>query len=203
MNLKKILPFFSYLFHPIFIPVFATLFYLFSYDNRFENKEKLFILLQISIITIVIPILTYLLLRSLNKVDSVMVSGIEQRKIPLVLLCFLIILLIRKSVPLDYYPELHFFFLGGLFSTLAALILLFFKTKASLHMMTISALTAFVIGLSVQLQVQNTFVIAMLVFMNGIVARSRLEMKAHTPNELIIGFLVGVIPQMALWFVWL
>lgn len=203
MNSKKILPFFSYLFHPIFIPVFTTLFYLFSYDNRFENKEKLFILLQISIITIVIPILTYLLLRSLNKVDSVMISGIEQRKIPLVLQCFLIILLIRKSVPLDYYPELHFFFLGGLLSTLVALILLFFKTKASLHMMTISALTAFVIGLSVQLQVQNTLAIAMLVFINSIVARSRLEMKAHTPNELIIGFLIGVIPQMVLWIVWL
>ncbi len=203
MNSRKILPFFSYIFHPIFIPVYAALFYVFSYDSRFENKEKLFILLQISIITIVIPVLTYLLLRSFNKVDSVMISSIEQRKIPLVLQCFLIILLTRKSIPLDAYPELHFFFLGGLLSTLVALILLFFKIKASLHMMTISALTAFVIGLSVQLQVQNTFAIAMLVFMNGIVARSRLEMKAHTLKELVIGFLAGVIPQVALWFVWL
>jgi hypothetical protein len=201
--LKKILPFFSYLFHPIFVPVFATLFYFFSYDNSFENKEKLFILFQISIITIVIPILTYLLLRSLNKVDSVMIFELSQRKIPLLLQCFLIITLIRNNITIDRYPELHFFFLGALFSTLTALLLLFFKIKASLHMMAISALTVFVIGLSVQLQVQNTFAIALLVFMNGVVASSRLEMKAHTNKELIIGFLSGVIPQVALWFLWL
>jgi hypothetical protein len=139
----------------------------------------------------------------MGKINSVMVADIEQRKIPLVIQCFLIIFLVRKSVPLEHYPELHFFFLSGLLSALLALILLFFKIKASLHMLAISALTVFIIGLSLQLQAQSTFNIALLVFMNGVVARSRLEMKAHSIKELIIGFILGVIPQITLWSLWL
>jgi membrane-associated phospholipid phosphatase len=132
-----------------------------------------------------------------------MISQISQRKIPLVILCFLTILLLRKSITLERFPEFHFFFLGGLLSTVLALLLLFFQTKASLHMLTISALTLFVIGLSIHNQSQNISIISFLVLMNGFVASSRLEMKAHTPKELVIGFLLGVIPQLLLWRFWL
>jgi hypothetical protein len=203
INLKKILPFFSYLFHPIFIPVYAALFYFFYTDATFENKEKYFVLLQIFIITIILPLLFFFLLRAAGKVDSIMISKIEHRKFPLVILCFLTILLLRKSITLERYPEFHFFFLGGLLSTVLALFLLFFQTKASLHMLTISALTLFIIGLSIHNQSQNITIISFLVLMNGFVASSRLEMKAHTPKELGIGFLLGVIPQLLLWRFWL
>ncbi|MBC7847085.1 MAG: hypothetical protein H7Y10_11385 [Flavobacterium sp.] len=132
-----------------------------------------------------------------------MVSEVSQRKIPLVILCFLTILLIRKSITIEHFPELYFFFLGGLFSTFVALILLFFKTKASLHIVAISALTIFMIGLSIHNQTQDINMIALLIFMNGVVASSRLEMNAHTPKELVIGFLLGVIPQVLFFRFWL
>lgn len=181
----------------------ATLFYLFFYDSYFVNQEKYFIVLQILIITVFLPILFFFLLRATGKVDSVMVSEVSQRKIPLVIQCFLIILLLRKSIPLARYPELHFFFLGVLLSTLQALGFLFFKIKASLHMVGISALTAFVIGLSLHNQINSIYTIVFLILMNGFVASSRLEMKAHTTTELIIGFLLGSIPQLLLWYFWL
>jgi hypothetical protein len=203
MNLKKILPFFSYIFHPIFIPVYAALVYFFLNDSYFTNLEKYFAVFQIVIITILLPILFYFVLRTAGKVDSVMVSEISQRKIPLVIQCFLTILLVRKSITLDHFPEFHFFFLGGLLSTVFALVFLFFKTKASLHMVAISALTVFVIGLSIHNQTRNINLIAFLVLMNGIVASSRLEMKAHTVKELVIGFLLGIIPQLLLFRFWL
>jgi hypothetical protein len=203
MNLKKILPFFSYLFHPIFIPVYAALIYFFWNDSYFSNLEKYFAVFQIVIITILLPVLFYFVLRTAGKVDSVMVSEVSQRKIPLVIQCFLTILLVRKSITLDRFPEFHFFFLGGLFSTILALVFVFFRTKASLHMVAISALTVFVIGLSIHNQTRNINMIAFLVLMNGFVASSRLEMKAHTSKELVIGFLLGVIPQLLLLRFWL
>ncbi len=202
-TLKKTLPFFSYLFHPIFIPVYAALFYFFFNDSYFTNPEKYFAVFQIVIITILLPILFFFLLRISGQVDSIMISEISQRKIPLVIQCFLTILLVRKSITLDHYPEFHFFFLGGLLSTVLALVLLFLRTKASLHMIAISAFTVFVIGLSIHNQTRNINVIAFLVLMNGFVASSRLEMKAHTPKELMIGFLLGVIPQLLLLRFWL
>ena len=203
MNFKKILPFFSYLFHPLFIPVYATFFYFFLNDSYFTNLEKYFAVFQIVIITLVLPILIFFVLRTAGQVDSMMVYHIAQRKIPLVIQCFLTILLVRKSITLDHFPELHFFFLGGLLSTVLALVLLFFGTKASLHMVAISALTLFVIGFSIHNQTRNINLIALLVLMNGFVASSRLEMKAHTPKELVIGFLLGIIPQFLLLYFWL
>lgn len=202
-TLKKIIPFFSYVFHPIFIPVYAALFYFFWNDSYFTNPEKYFAIFQIVIITLLLPILFFFLLRTAGQVDSIMISKISQRKIPLVIQSFLTILLVRKSITLDHYPEFHFFFLGGLLSTVLALALLFLSTKASLHAIAISAFTVFVIGLSVHSQTRNINLIAFLVLMNGFVVSSRLEMKAHTPKELVIGFLLGIIPQLLLLRFWL
>jgi len=203
MNLKKLLPFFSYLFHPIFIPVYAALLYFFCNDSYYSNPEKYFALFQIVLLTIVLPILIFLVLRTTGQVNSIMIADISQRKIPLVIQCFLTILLVRKCITLEHFPEFHFFFLGGLLSTVVALILLFFKTKASLHMIAVSALTVFLIGLSIHNQNRNIYWIGFFVLMNGFVASSRLEMKAHTPKELVIGFLCGIIPQMILMPIWL
>jgi hypothetical protein len=183
--------------------VYAALFYFFLNDSYYTNLEKYFALFQIVIITILLPILFFFVLRITGKVDSVMISEISQRKIPLVILCFLTLLLIRKSITIAHFPELYFFFLGGLSSTIIALVLLFFKTKASLHMVAISTLTVFVIGLSIHNQTRNLNMIAFVVLMNGFVASSRLEMKAHTPKELVIGFLLGIIPQLLLLYFWL
>ncbi|MFV8342848.1 hypothetical protein [Flavobacterium sp. XS2P39] len=201
--MKKILPIFSYIFHPIFIPIMAALVYLFFNLSLFVNQEKLFILFQILIVTVIIPILLFLVLRAAGRIDSIMIAEVSQRKIPLIIHCFLLILLVRKSITLDRYPELHFFFLGALMSTLQALVLSFFKTKASLHMMGISSLTVFVMGLSLHYQIQNSFMITVLILINGCVASSRLEMKAHTPSELILGFLLGSVPQLLLLYLWL
>ncbi len=70
-------------------------------------------------------------------------------------------------------------------------------------MVAISALTIFTIGLSIHNQMQHLNWIAFLVLINGLVASSRLEMKAHTPKELVIGFLTGIIPQLFLLPFWL
>jgi uncharacterized membrane protein YjjP (DUF1212 family) len=183
--------------------VYAGLFYFFLSDTYFSDPEKYIALLQIVMITIVIPISLFFILRNAGQVDSIMVAEISQRKTPLIILCFLTILLMRKSITIEQFPELYFFFLGGLLSTFLALLLLFLKTKASLHMMAISTLTIFVSGLSIHNQTHTIYIIAFLVLMNGFVASSRLEMKAHTAKELTIGFLLGVIPQLLVFYFWL
>lgn len=203
MILKKILPIFSYVFHPIFIPVMAAFFYFLFHFSNFRIEEISSVLLQITIITIVVPTALLLIMRSMGMVDSFMIPNVSQRKIPLILQSFLIILLIRKSITIESYPELHFFFLGALSSTLIALLFLFANIKASLHMLGISALTAFVFGLNIHLQANATYLVPLLVLITGFVASSRLEMNAHSPKELVIGLLIGNIPQLLLLFLWL
>lgn len=132
-----------------------------------------------------------------------MLSDIAHRKIPLLLHIMLLSILIEKSITVDRFPPLYFFFLGGLFSALFAFLLLYAKIKASIHMIGMSALTAFIIGLSLKNQTNTINLVTFFMFMNGLVASSRLVMKAHTTKELLIGFLCGIIPQLALLYFWL
>ena len=70
-------------------------------------------------------------------------------------------------------------------------------------MIGICSLTTFVIGLSMHDYTSWILIIAGLILMNGIVGSSRLQMKAHTETELMLGFMAGLIPQVALWWFWL
>lgn len=203
MLLRKILPLFSYLFHPVFVPLYGALAYLAWGKNYFEPMQQLLVVLQIVIITILIPLAFIYLLKTLGRVDSIMISDLSQRKIPLVIQIGLVVILLRQSITIDRIPELFFFFAGGIISALLTLILLFARIKASLHMIGISALTVFTIALSIYNQVNLLNAIALLLLLNGLIAASRLEMKAHDGKELVVGFLFGAIPQLLLLYCWL
>lgn len=201
--LKKILPIFSYLFHPIFISVYAAAFFFILFWDFFVIQEIYLYMIQIVIITVLIPISLFYLLLSLGKVDSVMIAQLSQRKIPLIVNCILLLILTQKSITADRVPELYFFFFGAFWSTILAVLLLFLKIKASLHMLGMAALTLFIIGLSSKVEVSLIYTIASFITLNGFVASSRLQMKAHSIFELITGFLCGAIPQFCLWYCWL
>lgn len=201
--MKKILSFFSYIFHPLFISVYAALFYFYFGNHYFIYHEIYLITIQLLIITILIPVLIYYLLLSLGEINSIMISNTAQRRIPLFIHAVLLFILTKKSITLDAILELHYFFIGSIISTIVALLLTFFNYKASLHMIGITALTLFAIGISIHYRTYLIEPIAFFIFCIGLVASSRIAMKAHTYNELIVGFFVGLIPQAALWYFWL
>ncbi len=201
--MKKILPFFSYLFHPIFIPILGTVFYILFGGNYYITEQYYLLLLQVIIITFFLPLSFFYLLRTFGKVDTIMLSDLSQRKIPLLMQMILTAVLIQKSVTIERFPELYFFFLGGIGSTFIAFALIFFKIKASIHMIAMSALSFFVIGLSMHNELNIIYTIASLFLITGIVASSRLVMKAHTIEELIIGYVSGMLPQILMWILWL
>ncbi|MCF6129284.1 hypothetical protein L1S35_06330 [Flavobacterium sp. AS60] len=201
--MKKILPFFSYLFHPIFIPFLGTVFYVLLEDRYFTLPQYLILFLQIIIITFLLPIAFFYLLRTFGKIESVMLSDQSQRKIPLLLQLMLFGILIEKSITVDRFPNLYFFFVGGFLSTAIAFLLLYAKFKASIHMIGISSLTVFIIGLSIHNQINTINTVIFFVLMNGLVASSRLVMNAHSNKELLVGFLCGAIPQSVLLYFWL
>jgi hypothetical protein len=194
---------FSYLFHPLFIPLMGTLIYLAISPIQYSEAQVLFLCLQVSLLTIFIPLALYFWLKTLGKADSVMLQKVDQRRIPLFISCILLYLLAFKSITESILPELHYFILGGLLSNILTFLYLFMKVKASIHQMGIAALSCFVMGLSAHYQVDLTYGIAALLLLNGLVASSRLAMQAHTYTELAIGFGIGAIPQLALWWVWL
>ncbi len=201
-GLKRILPVFSYLFHPLLIPLFAVLYALILDQHFLLPSEKYLLLIQVCIILVLIPICFYFLLRTLGRIDSVMVEDVGQRRAPLVVHVILIYILLRQSVTLERMPELYFFFLGVMFSTMTALLAAFRNWRISLHMMGMAGLIFFVVGISFHNRVNLADTIAFLFVVTGFVASSRLYMKAHDYLELALGFFAGMLPQVALWYYW-
>jgi len=201
--LEKLLKPFSYLFHPLFIPLYGTLFYIAFSDNYLVQTKSYVLLFQIIIITILLPLLFFYLLKAFGKVDTIMISDANQRKIPLLLNIMLLGVLVTQGIRKEMFPELHHYLLGGLLSSILAFIMIYFKTKSSIHMLGMGALTFFVIGLDIANDLTLYYTIATLFVVTGFVASSRLVMKAHTLYELFFGYIIGIVPQIVLYKYWL
>ncbi|WP_026712162.1 hypothetical protein [Flavobacterium filum] len=201
--MKRILPLFSYVFHPIFISVYGGLAYFLFLNEYFSYKEVLLYLIQITLLTVLIPLSIFYLLVTLGKIDNLMAKRKEERKIPFLVHLILLYVLTQKSISIENLPELYFFFNGAIFSTIIAFISLYSKHKISIHMIGISSLTVFVMGISIHYEIALINTIALLLICNGFVASSRLYMKAHTTSEIILGSIAGVLPQILLWYFWL
>lgn len=194
---------FSYIFHPLLIPVYATLFYFFVTWSYFHGPEAYLVFVQVLILTMLLPISLYYLLRSLGRLKSKMILDKKERKLPLALYALLLVMLTQYSLKGLPMPELYFYFMGVLISNMAALALVLAGQKASLHMMGVASLTLFIISVSLYYNSRFIIPIAFMVLCCGFVASSRLLVRAHTNGELVLGTLLGIVPQVGLWVLWL
>lgn len=204
MDLKKTLPFFSYLFHPLCISVYTALFYFFVTRSFFYPYEIFLVIFQIAILTVFLPISMYFLLKSLGLAkSSIMLHEKKERRLPLAFQAMFFLVLTQHSFSTVVVPELYYFFLGAFISTLLTLLLIVFHFKASIHMIGITGMTLFIIGISVHYGIPFVSLIAFFIVLIGLVASSRLYMQAHSMRELLVGIMVGALPQIALWYYWL
>jgi len=189
----------SYLLHPIFMPLIGTILYFlitprFSPDSIAKAK-----IMAISILTIFIPIVFFFLLKNLKVIDNIHLKKVQERKIPLLFFC--IILLTVNNFILQSYnqTELYFFFTCILYSNILALLLAYFKIKASLHLIGISGVVGFILLLSFIYQTNLLYLIAISIFSMGWIAASRLEAKAHNAKEIAWGLFIGLIPYIGIF----
>lgn len=193
----------SHVLHPLIMPLLGVLFY-FSKTPRFipENivNAKIF---STILLTMILPILVYYLLKTLKKVDSIYLKTTNERKLPLLIIAFIISLVILRVFTSNEIKELYYFFIGILVSTLVCFVLAVFKVKASIHMLAASGFFMFALALSINFKININGTIALMMVLLGAIATSRLHLKAHTYPELIIGSLIGIIPQLLLFSTWL
>src|SRR5690606_31936341 len=106
----------SYIFHPLLMPLLGVVFY-FSKTPRFIPdpviKAKVF---SITILTVILPILLYFLLKTIKRVDSLELKTSKERIIPLIINMFILFLILKRVLTYDEIPELYYFYLGILFS---------------------------------------------------------------------------------------
>ncbi|MBL4663170.1 MAG: hypothetical protein JKY22_06370 [Flavobacteriaceae bacterium] len=193
----------AFLLHPLLMPLIGALTYYIITPRFIESEVIRAKLFAIAIITIFVPVVIFLLLKNLGKITSMELEHVNERKVPLMLQCILVLLIIKMVYAPYESPEMYFFFVGILFSSIAALIMVLFKIKISLHQMGIAGVTLFLIALSVHFKVNMLVWIGLFILGNGWVASSRLHTNSHTYPELLLGFFVGMIPQVLMLNFWL
>jgi hypothetical protein len=193
----------AYIFHPLLMPLLGVFLY-YGISPRFIETEVMQAkLIAVLIITLFIPIVTFFLLKNIGLLTSVHLEKVNDRKIPLMIQCILLLLIIKMVFDPYDSPELYYFFVGILFSSIATLLLVFLKFKVSIHQMGVAGITMFLIALGIHFKVNVLFSVSLLFIANGWVASSRLHTSSHTTTELIGGFFVGILPQIIMINFWL
>ena len=193
----------SYIFHPIFIPIAGTFAYFLITPKYSPLELQSGNILPIFILTVIIPIITFLILRNIGYINSIQLPTIQERKYPLYIYLALLFMVVYKVIPNNYIVELYFYFVGLIAATLATLILLLFKIKSSMHLLGMGSLFMFLINLSIHFEINITLALSLCIFAIGLVATSRLYLKAHTKAEIFIGFCIGLISQLLTVKYWL
>lgn len=197
-QLKSTAKYVSYLFHPLVIPTLGMLiiFNSNSYVNfaiPYELKKAVIILVGLS--TFIIPAIFTLLIQNRGYIDSLEMKTNKERILPyaftIIFYFFTIYMMMKAPIP----PLIFNFMIGALLSLIFAFIINF-KWKISAHMIGIGGLTGALIIISIILNINLLSYITICILISGVVASSRLILNAHRPNQLIIGFLIGMICQI-------
>lgn len=193
----------SYILHPLFIPIGGTVAYFLITPKYTPLEIQSASILPIFILTVIIPIITFFILRNLGLVESLSLHTTQERKYPLYIHASILLLILYKVIPNNYVSELYFYFTGLLGATIACILLLFFNFKVSLHTVGVSGLLMYLINLSIHFEINLIIAISFFILATGSIITARLALKAHTGIEVIIGLLVGLLSQLLTVRFWL
>lgn len=185
--------FISVVLHPIVIPTLGVLLYFMFIPNSISSHQKLLILGLIFVVTYLIPLLILILLKIFRLIQSYQVSSIAERKIPILLMIVLFYLLGNTLFSISFVRDLGILFFATSFGLVIIYLLFMFQLKASLHILSVGIATGFFLLLSVQYSISFLPIIFILILISGILASSRLYLKAHTPREVYLGFFLGIV----------
>lgn len=198
MKIHKII---STILHPIVIPTIGVLLYLIFVSQSINKDQQLILLGIVFGITYLIPLFALILLKSLGFIQDFQVRTIKERRFPVVFMIVLFFLLGNALIKATVLRDLGFLFYGTSLSLFFIYILFIFKLKSSLHMVSMGNAVGFFLMIINIYYLSLLSVIMVLILLSGLVASSRLHLKAHTPKELVVGFSLGILSQILVFLI--
>lgn len=189
----------SYVFHPLFIPVYLTYFILMIRAYQFSGLDqwsRFLLLVMIFVSCTFIPLVAVLLLRALNFIDSVYLKTQKDRIAPYII-CMTFYFSIWFYFKKNHYEADLINMALAIFNASIAGFLLNIVMKVSMHAIAVGVMATFIAILAFQETVNMSLYLSLALFISGIVCTSRLIVSDHRPKEIYIGFIAGVISQLA------
>ena len=191
--------FISTILHPIVLPTLGVFLYFVFVSQSFEKRLQLIVLGLVFALTYVVPVLLLLFLRNFGFIKDFQVSTIKERRFPVIFMIFLLYFLGNTIIQIPTIRNLGILFYGTSLSLTCIYVLFSVKLKSSLHLVSMGNMIGFFLIMTNINSLSMLPIIILLVLLSGILASSRLYLKAHTPIELLIGFSLGIVCQFILF----
>jgi len=195
----KLHKFISTILHPTVLPTVGAFLYFIFVTQTFEKRLQLIVLGLIFVLTYIVPILLLFFLKNFGFIKDFQVSTIKERRVPVILMILILYFLGNTIIQIPMIRNLGILFYGTSLSLICIYVLFSIKLKSSLHLVSMGNMLGFFLIMTNVNNLSILFIIILLIFLSGILASSRLYLKAHTPIELLIGFFLGFISQFLLF----
>jgi hypothetical protein len=197
--IKVIATIISYVFHPLFIPLYITYFILEVRSYQFaviDPWSKTLRLLLIAISCTFMPLVSILLLRALNFIDSIYLKTQKDRIIPYII-CMTFYFGVWVYFKKNHIEADLIRMALAIFNASVAGFLLNIVMKVSMHAIAVGVMTTFIAILAFNETVNLSLYLSLVFFISGIVCTSRMIVSDHRPKEIYIGFIAGIASQLA------
>ena len=188
------------MFHPVLFATISALLYFMIQPHALPKVFVYKILVVIFISTYIIPILFLFILKQRNSIDDFHLKTIKERKLPVLFFITITVLLAMRLIEIHVVNLLAYSFYGAALAMFMVFVLFYFKIKTSLHTLAIGGLTGFIIVISYHYKMRLLILISALFILFGIVAYARLKLKAHSLKEIYLGYFIGILSQILVYF---
>lgn len=185
----------SYIFHPIFIPVYIILFLLYIHPGvfiGFSPWQKTLVLLQALVPYILFPVVTVLLLKGLNFINTIYLTTRKDRIIPYIAcnIWYFWIWYVWRNLPGSPKEIIVLSMTIFLASTIGLMANIYMKI--SMHTIAMGVVMGFMTWLAFTQSTSFGVYISVAFFMAGLVCSARLIASDHTQKEVYGGLIAGI-----------
>ncbi len=197
----------SILFHPLFFAIYLLIFWLvvnpFAFGfNHWHDADKL--LIYVFVLTLFMPGIIIFMMRRLDMISSISMPTNQERIGPLIVTFIAYLWVFMNSRNNPDIPDVYTFFIASTVCTLGLLFFLNVLMRVSIHGAGMGALATYFLLLNIyyipfnfsqKWTIWNTSII--IIILAGLVGTGRLYLKKHAWNELMTGYLVGILGTLA------
>lgn len=190
----------SYIFHPVFVPVYVVLFIAYVHPflfAGFSDLQKMQKVMMAVVSFTLFPMVTVLLLKGLNFIDTIYLKTQKDRIIPLIA-CMIWYFWVwyvwnnfgKTDGGMDMPKPAIQFALATFVSTIIAL-MVNITMKISLHAISMGIMLAFMFSLAFTEELNFGLWLSVAVLITGLVCTARFIASDHTSKEIYGGLLLG------------
>lgn len=200
---------FSHIFHPFLVPTYGVLFLFWSNPFRYAQydfKQKVGILIMTFAITFIYPSVAILVMHKLKLIGNFTLREKKDRILPYIVVLSFYIWLCYMALRMNGVPlipnDLLFasIILGSTIGIAIAFVGNIFL-KVSIHGLGVGGMVGFILFTAPYSEFNLSGILMIAVLIAGAVGTSRLILKAHEPNEVFIGFLIGLLSQFLAYLI--